>query len=229
MSEVLWSGLVTALGAIAKAAFTALGQLLSGIITTFPQWAPELMKAAVMLFVNIIQGIINVTVDVLNAVADLIGQMLSAVYDSGRQFFEAGANMVQGLINGIVSNISGVVDAIVGGVTNAVNAVKGFLRIGSPSKLMAEFGGYTMEGFAQGIRADSSAKKAMHDAAGEVYGAASGKIDYSSAGDVGSQGMSGGGLAINVYVDGRAYEDYNALGTGIGRAIAFEVKARGLA
>jgi hypothetical protein len=42
---------------------------------------------------------------------------------------------------------------VTGAVTGAVDAVKRFLRIGSPSKLFAQYGRWTAEGFIDGVDA----------------------------------------------------------------------------
>lgn len=67
------------------------------------------------------------------------------------KFLQFGINLMQGLINGISGMASGVKDAIVGAVGGAVDKFKNFLGIRSPSRLFAQFGDYTMQGFAGGL------------------------------------------------------------------------------
>lgn len=66
-------------------------------------------------------------------------------------FYGAGVNIVQGLINGIENNwynVDGVCETLANGTVNLVQSIFG---IHSPSKVMAEIGGYLTEGLANGI------------------------------------------------------------------------------
>lgn len=64
---------------------------------------------------------------------------------------DIGANMMRGLAQGITGSAGEVIDSIKGAVGSAVDAAVSLLRIGSPSKLFHEIGGYTAEGFALGV------------------------------------------------------------------------------
>ncbi len=67
------------------------------------------------------------------------------------RLMEIGKNVVQGLINGI-SGMAGAVKDALGGVANgAVAHLKNLLGIKSPSRVFAALGGYTMDGFTQGL------------------------------------------------------------------------------
>lgn len=68
------------------------------------------------------------------------------------KFLQFGINLIQGLINGIKGMAGAVKDAVVGSVTGAVDRFKAFLQIRSPSRLFAQFGAYTMQGFAGGLQ-----------------------------------------------------------------------------
>lgn len=67
------------------------------------------------------------------------------------KFAQWGADMLQGLINGIVGMAGAVGKAITGAVGGAVDRFKAFLGIKSPSRLFAQFGDYTMQGYAAGL------------------------------------------------------------------------------
>ncbi len=80
-----------------------------------------------------------------------------------------GRDMIQGLINGIRSMFGAVKDAVVSVVRGPIDFVKGFLGIGSPSKLFAGFGVNIAEGLAQGmvdgVRMVRSAAASLADSA----------------------------------------------------------------
>lgn len=62
-----------------------------------------------------------------------------------------GTNIMQGLANGIASAAGLPLAAIISAVGGAITGAKHLLGIHSPSKVFAEIGGYTAEGFAQGV------------------------------------------------------------------------------
>lgn len=76
---------------------------------------------------------------------------------------EVGRNILQGLANGIKAAGSMVLNAITGVVSGAINAAKKLLGIASPSKVMFAFGGFTGEGFADGLEAEKANVNAAFD------------------------------------------------------------------
>lgn len=68
-----------------------------------------------------------------------------------------GSSMMSGLAAGITGGSSGVVAAMSKSVADAVKTAKDQLAIKSPSKVFAEIGGYTAEGFSEGIEDGSDA------------------------------------------------------------------------
>lgn len=70
-----------------------------------------------------------------------------------------GTDLIMGLVNGITSAAGALVTAVTGAVGGAIDAAKKKLGIASPSKVFAEIGGYTGEGFAMGV--DESAPEAQ--------------------------------------------------------------------
>ncbi len=91
-----------------------------------------------------------------------------------------GAEMMQGLANGITAGAGNVVKAITGAVGGAIDSAKKLLGIASPSKVFAEMGGYTAEGFAQGV--DDGAGAAQDSLAAMVAPPAVSSITQSYAG-----------------------------------------------
>ncbi len=56
-----------------------------------------------------------------------------------------------------MSGTQWIIDAITGAVTSAIAAAKSLLGIASPSKVFAEIGGYTAEGFSDGVDSGAAA------------------------------------------------------------------------
>lgn len=72
-------------------------------------------------------------------------------FDLPAKFSEFGGNIIAGLVNGITSRLSAVRDAVGAVANGAIGWFKEKLGIHSPSRVMAELGGYVSEGAAVGI------------------------------------------------------------------------------
>lgn len=110
-------------------------------------------------FISIYNGI-QVAIGAFNglvAVATSVAESVSGALDGIVAWFEGvdlmqlGSDMIDGLINGIKAKASAVIEALGGVVSAAIDEAKGMLKIGSPSKVMAEIGGWTAEGFTVGV------------------------------------------------------------------------------
>lgn len=212
------TNLTTSLGAAAtnilpvmEQIFYALGNIVGQAISYIGTHIPEILAMAGQLILALVSGLANGLVPVMDAMNQVIEGGLNAVGQFFGDMLAAGANLVQGLIEGIQGAIGGVADAIMGGLQGAVDGALSFLGIASPSKLFAQIGNYTMQGFAQGItKTTSTATKAMHSAVNSVYGAASGSATFTANAQVAnaSSGLSEAVKAelsgMGVYIDGRA-------------------------
>lgn len=207
----MFGGFVDGLIAVAPQLLQALTELLANLVVTIITHIPEFLAKAGELILAIVTGIANGLAPTMQAMNQVIEGGLNAVGQFFGDMLAAGANLVQGLIEGIQGAIGGVADAIMGGLQGAVDGALSFLGIASPSKLFAQIGSYTMQGFAQGItKTTSTAAKAMHSAVNSVYGAASGSATFTANAQVAnaSSGLSEAVKAelsgMGVYIDGRA-------------------------
>ncbi len=96
-----------------------------------------------------------------------------------------GSDLIMGLVNGITGSASAVVAAITGAVGGAITSAKKLLGIASPSKVFAEIGGYTGEGFAGGVE----------DSAPEAQAAMTNMVDPAPAAAKAGEGAPAGGGA----------------------------------
>jgi TP901 family phage tail tape measure protein len=71
------------------------------------------------------------------------------------RFAEFGRNMIMGLIGGITGKMGTLKSAVVGAANSAANWFKSKLGIKSPSRVFAGFGGFMMQGLANGIDRDA--------------------------------------------------------------------------
>lgn len=75
-------------------------------------------------------------------------------------FVSLGSNIIGGLIEGLKGGAGDVLKAVTGIASSAVDAFKDTLGIHSPSKVFEEMGGFTAEGYSQGLDKGSSDVKA---------------------------------------------------------------------
>jgi phage-related protein len=92
----------------------------------------------------------------LNAVVSLAGGLVSRILRSwgnmGSLLYGSGRDIIQGLINGI-NGMAGRVLGIAGDLANRVkDKIASVLKIGSPSRVMVQFGRWTGEGLAIGMK-----------------------------------------------------------------------------
>jgi phage-related protein len=135
------------------------------------------------------QGIASAAGGVAQGAADTVQGALDRIGEFFENMKTAGGNLVQGLIDGIVNAPGDVAQALWDTVGGGVDQLKAWLGIASPSKLMEELGGYTIEGFTNGVNALAGmAQGAMGGVARTVLGAMSSEIDGSKGDYVGLMG-----------------------------------------
>ncbi len=139
-----------------------IGDFLSGL----PGQLANLASSAWSAFSSAARGSVDSLYGFVRGIPGAIGGFLSSLPGL---LVSLGRDMIQGLINGIRSMFGAVKDAVVSVVRGPVDFVKGFLKIGSPSKLFAGFGVNIAEGLAQGmvdgVRMVRSAAASLADSA----------------------------------------------------------------
>jgi phage-related protein len=143
---VAWVGAAEAAGKLFAVALVTIGVALSPLVL-----AATLLGAALAVVVTgigaVVYGLFMMGYyagQALMALGGLIANVLTMGYDLG-------ANLLQGLVNGIVAFVPAVITAISGAVTSAIDTAKELLGIHSPSRVFAEIGTHTAEGFVQGV------------------------------------------------------------------------------
>lgn len=136
----------------------------------------------------------------------LIGAAIAGVIYAGVKLYEwfqetdfgqLGSDMIDGLVNALKAGVGRVRDGVVGLAEGAKAAFKKSLGIASPSKVFAEYGAFTADGFVDGVEGGS----------GDANAAVDSMVSVPEGGASGSGGQSGGGsttvnLTINTQSDG---------------------------
>ena len=119
-----------------------------GAVASFFAAAMSLALAVVGSVSALIMGLVTWVLGGIDSLIGTITGALSSLYTSG---LTAGMNLWQGLTDGILAGVTAVLDAGSQLATAAKTAVTSTLAISSPSQVMADLGGHTATGFAQGV------------------------------------------------------------------------------
>lgn len=143
--------------------------------------------------VDVVAQIWAQVVAAFNAAVGEVGAALSAVWDEIASIFSPDKataiadHLIDGLVGGIAAGATRVAGALKSVGQGAIDAVTGVLGIHSPSKVMAQLGGHTAEGFAQGVDAGTD----------RTQGALTSAVSPPTASPA-SAGGGGGGVTIDV-------------------------------
>lgn len=143
-------------------------------------------------------GVILVAVLAVVAVFALLGYAVYKAYNfvASLDFGAIGQSLMDGLVNGITSGAGAVMDAIRALASSMKDAIKGALGIASPSKVFAELGSFTAEGFAVGVDAEAPA---VADSLSAMVEPPAVK-DMTAAGESAAGGGAGGTRAVNITI-----------------------------
>ncbi len=212
----VFAALAVIVGVTLAAAFVAIGALIAlqiavwyGVVKAVE--AVWFVMQTVSTFISSVflaawRLVVNTVTEVWNAVLALL---------NGDSLVDVGRNLMLGLVRGITSAVSAVVNAVTNAVGAAVSAAKSALGISSPSKVFAEIGAFTGEGFAGGVedttpdaQAAMTAMVAPPDAPVVGAGVAAGVTSPAdAAGGAGAAAASGGGAAASGGGAGASYAD----------------------
>lgn len=158
------SDTVSGIWSAVKSKFTAIYDTASSIFTSVKNFISDTwsgIKSTVSNFVGNIWSTVKTKVsDIYNSVAEWFGKIpdkISEIWNDAMDFlsnidlYDIGANIIQGLINGIGSMADAVWRKAKSIAKGIGDSIKGFFGIASPSKLMAEYGGFIGQGLYLGI------------------------------------------------------------------------------
>lgn len=165
-------------------------------------------SASITALVTTVTAMPAVVVGALSSVVAYVLSLGGQLLGAGVQ---AGINLSDGLRQGIESGISSIIDAGTQLALAAKTAVTSALDINSPSRVMAELGGYTAEGFATGV------DDGMGQVDASMRDLVTPPVPTAQAGGT-STTLAAGGVTITVNVGGGA-------AAGDGKDVAAEVRA----
>lgn len=145
--QALWRGIKSWAGAlggkvkgVGKSIFKAIIAGIGSLVSAGRNWIMGLWKGIKSWFGKVKSGLKSNIKGLPNLVKTALGSL-----------FSAGANFIQGLWNGIASKIGGVISKLKGKLSEAAGLAKKIFKLGSPSRLMFQYGVWFMEGLENGI------------------------------------------------------------------------------
>lgn len=167
------------LAELISAVLTPVIGALSGALEVIADWLSNLTPAFEDLASKISEGLAIAIEKVREWFADLPAKVKGWLINAGDWLVTSGKDIVTGLWNGLKSMASWIREKVIGFVKDVIpGPLKAVLGISSPSKLMAEFGGYVGEGLAEGIlSSEREVAKASNRLAAAAGVSASGEFE----------------------------------------------------
>lgn len=144
----LAEGLINALPVLIEKAPIIISKLFAAFINSIP----KLMEAGARIIKMIIDGLAKAVPQLLKKAPELIEDLKKQFFAALPKIVEVGKNIVEGIKQGIADAWSALTSWFTDKMKDLVDSVADFLKIGSPSKLMAdEIGRWIPAGIAEGI------------------------------------------------------------------------------
>lgn len=78
-------------------------------------------------------------------------------WETSKDIYEFGKNLIQGLINGVESTIDNAIGVVRRAMDRIKQGARDALGIGSPSRVFAQYGAWTVQGYIQGLQGEQGA------------------------------------------------------------------------
>lgn len=149
-----------------------LPEIIIAIVEGLIENLPKLLEAAVQIIISLATGLIGSLPELIARLPEIIAAIVEGLVACVGDIMEAGKELINGLWEGIKESWGKLVENVTELGSKLVDKVKGFFKIGSPSKLFAdEIGKWIPEGIAIGIDANAdSVDNAVSDMVEESLG-----------------------------------------------------------
>ena len=138
---------------------TNAGSTISNMVTSVINFVKNLST-------NFVNTVSTMRTNVVNKMTEIKDGMIEKVKSLPARFKSIGEDIINGLIKGISAMTTNALEAITGVVDGVVNKAKSLLGIKSPSRVFAQIGQWTAEGWAIGIEEKGNmVKNAVSDIA----------------------------------------------------------------
>ena len=202
--DVLLDNFLNSVETVADNILPVVERILSNIFDTLAERGPDMLSAAVALFMQIAAGALRALPDIIASIPKILGAIIDGFMDGLPDIVDVGKQIIEGLWEGIKSMASWIGDKVSDFVGGIVDGVKGVLGIHSPSRVFAGIGENMALGLGEGWddeygRISQNIKNGLDFGTANVGFASSG---FSGANKSVSSGVSnagtGGDLVINI-------------------------------
>lgn len=215
--QAVWNGITNGLGAV-KDFFVNAWTAMVSFVSSIPSRITGFFSGIAGWFSNLWSGIKNFAVDAWNGLLGFIrglpGQIMGVFSNAGSWLLNTGKNIIEGLWNGIKSMGSWIVSKITSFAKSMIpGPIAKVLGISSPSKLMAEYGRYTVQGLRVGLE-NNAGVRAVKNASADLARAVAGGFgapQLAVAGSAAGAGSARGG-DIHIHFDGPVIGDRDQIG-----------------
>lgn len=188
--------IVKAIPSIVSSLASTLPKIITSIVSTLASNAPRILSAAVSMLGEIVKAIPQIGRQLVSNAPQIISSIVSGLAGGYKALFNIGKDMLKGLWDGMKSLGGWIWDKISGFFNKTiVGGIKKLLGIASPSKVFAEMGEYSAEGYLGGFAETmKGANKTLS------------RVNYA-----GAVGVAGGGNAQPAVqnIGGNTYNVYN--------------------
>lgn len=184
---------VRAIPSIVSALASNLPKIVVSITSTLVKNAPKILSSALSMLGKIRDAIPQIAKQLLSDAPQIISSIVSGLAGGYKELFNVGKDMLKGLWAGMDSLAGWIWDKISGFFNKTlVGGIKKLLGIASPSKVFAQLGAFSAQGYAEGF------EDSMSDAKDAIYDS----MDFDprkprTGGSVGSAGFTGSGRVVN--------------------------------
>ena len=156
---------IRAIPSIVSALAQNLPKIVLSITSTLAKNAPKIFSTALSLLGKIGEAIPQIGRELLGQVPQIIGSIVKGLASGYKQMKEIGKDMLKGLWEGMKSLGGWIWDKISGFFNKTiVGGIKKLLGIASPSKVFAQMGAFSAQGYAEGFEDSmSDAKNSIYD------------------------------------------------------------------
>lgn len=206
----IWSFLSTIISNVASwgstivsNAISAASSFLSNVVSYISQLPGNIASFLSSVISNVVSWGSSMVSNAISSMTSFVNNIINKIKGLPNKFAEIAGNIITGFVNGIMSGISQVTGAIGNLVSSAIEKGKSLLGIGSPSKVFASIGDYTMQGMEEGIEKGAvGAQNALEDAIDDMKSSAK-MLDLSeefdSNIDAGMKSLSNGVKETKIY------------------------------
>lgn len=158
--------IVRAIPSIVSALAQNLPKIVTSITSTLAKNAPNILSAAVKMLGKIVSAVPQIARELIGNMPQIIASIVKGLASGYDALFDIGKDMLKGLWEGMKSLGDWIWDKISGFFNKTiVGGIKKLLGIASPSKVFAQMGAFSAQGYAEGFEDSmNEAKQGIYDA-----------------------------------------------------------------